>query len=86
MNENFVAEVKKQFNKDDTILAMCRSGGRSAFCVNKLAKEGFTNIYTIVDGFEGDKDKEGKRTVNGWINSGIPWTYKLNPKLVYSPS
>lgn len=84
-NEKFVAEVEQKFKKDETILVMCRSGARSATCVNKLAKAGFTNIYTIVDGFEGDKDKEGRRTVNGWINSGAPWTYKLNPQLVYSP-
>lgn len=85
VNENFVAQVAKKYKKDDIILAMCRSGGRSAACVNKLAKQGFTNVYTITDGFEGDKDKNGRRTVNGWINSGAPWTYKLDQKLIFSP-
>jgi rhodanese-related sulfurtransferase len=85
MNKNFIHEVEQKYKKDDIIFAICRSGGRSAAAVNILAKAGFTNIYTIVDGFEGDKDKQGRRTVNGWINSKIPWTYRLNPKHVYSP-
>ncbi len=85
LNENFVAEVKKRFKETDTILVMCRSGSRSAKAVNALAKAGFTNVYTITDGFEGDKSKEGKRTVNGWKNAGASWTYKLDPKLAYMP-
>jgi len=82
-NENFVAEVMKRFKKTDTILVICRSGGRSAAAVNQLAKAGFNDLYTIVDGFEGDSDENGRRTVNGWINSGVPWTYELDPALVY---
>ena len=70
---------------------MCRSGGRSAFAVNMLSKAGFKNVYNIIDGFEGDKVKNpnsyfnGKRLVNGWKNSGAPWTYDLDPKLMYLP-
>ncbi|SMC98148.1 Rhodanese-related sulfurtransferase [Desulfocicer vacuolatum DSM 3385] len=84
-NENFVARVEAKFKKTDMLFVMCRSGGRSAACINKLAKAGFTNIYNIIDGFEGDKDDKGYRTVNGWKNSGAPWTYKLDPALVYRP-
>lgn len=92
LNENFVDEVKKKFKETDTIMIMCRSGARSAIAVNKLAKAGFKNVYNITDGFEGDKlnapgsYNNGKRTVNGWKNSGVPWTYKLDPKLVYQPA
>ncbi|SDT88075.1 rhodanese-like domain-containing protein [Desulfobacula phenolica] len=82
-NENFVSEVTKRFKKTDQILVMCRSGARSAACVNLLAKAGFNDVYTITDGFEGDKDDQGQRTVNGWKNSGVPWTFKLDPALVY---
>jgi rhodanese-related sulfurtransferase len=83
LNANFVAEVKKRFKETDTIMVMCRSGSRSAKAVNSLAEAGFKNVYTITDGFEGDKSKEGKRTVNGWKNSDATWTYKLDQKLVY---
>jgi rhodanese-related sulfurtransferase len=84
-NKNFVADVQKKYSKTDTILIMCRSGSRSALAVNKLAEAGFTKVYNIIDGFEGDHDKEGKRTVNGWKNSGNPWTYKYKASMMYIP-
>jgi rhodanese-related sulfurtransferase len=90
-NENFIAEVKKRFKKTDTILVMCRSGGRSAMAVNLMAEAGFQKVYNIIDGFEGDKLNDpgsyhnGKRILNGWKNSGAPWTYKLEREKVYAP-
>ena len=85
VNEHFVAEVQKVFAKTDTIYVMCRSGSRSAKSVNLLAKAGYSKVYNIIDGFEGDSDDQGKRTVNGWKNSGAPWTYKLDANLMYMP-
>jgi rhodanese-related sulfurtransferase len=88
-NPDFPDLAKAKFKTTDTILVMCRSGGRSARSVNKLAEAGFKNVYTITDGFEGDvvKDTEssyyGKRLKNGWKNAGNPWTYDLDPDLVY---
>jgi rhodanese-related sulfurtransferase len=82
---DFVSRVKQAANADDTILVMCRSGGRSAIAVNLLAKDGFKNVYQILDGMEGDavEDPEsvflGQRLKNGWKNSGCPWTDKLTP-------
>jgi len=90
-NLDFEAEAKKRFELDDTILLMCRSGNRSAASANRLTKAGFTDVYNMVDGFEGDKVKDeesyynGKRMKNGWKNSGAPWTYNLDPKLIYAP-
>ena len=78
--EEFVGRVTKQVSPDDTVLIICRSGNRSAFAVNMLAKAGFKKAYTVVDGFEGGRNKDpdspdfGKRTVNGWKNAGLPWT------------
>lgn len=89
-NEKFVEMVKAKFKADDTILVTCRSGQRSAVSVNLLAEAGFTKVYNIIDGFEGDKEKDkaspnfGKRTVNGWRNSGAPWTYDMDAALVYT--
>ena len=91
MNSDFIAHVQERFAPDDTILVNCRSGDRSAMAVNAMAKAGFTNAYNIIDGFEGDKvdDPEsafyGKRMRNGWKNSA-PWTYDLDPELVWLPS
>jgi rhodanese-related sulfurtransferase len=91
INTDFIAHAKERFKLDEPILTMCRSGGRSAMAVNALAKAGFTKVYNIIDGFEGDKvdDPEsiyhGMRMRNGWKNS-VPWTYHLDPKLVWLPS
>jgi len=85
-NPDFIAQVKGFAGLSDTILVMCRSGGRSAMAVNRLTEAGFTNVYNITDGMEGDavKDPEsvylGQRLRNGWKNSGIPWTYKPDPQ------
>ena len=91
VNTDFIAHVTDRFKPDDTILVMCRSGGRSAMAVNALAKAGFTQMRNIIDGFEGDKVEDpesiyhGQRMRNGWKNAA-PWTYKLDPKLVWLPS
>jgi len=90
-NPEFEAQLKKKFGEQDTIITMCRSGHRSALAVNRMAKAGFVNVYNVVDGFEGDKvaDEEsyfkGKRMTNGWKNSPAPWTYSLEPALVFEP-
>ncbi len=88
-NRDFIRDVKAKFKPSDTILVMCRSGHRSAAAIDLLSYAGFKKLYQIVDGFEGDKlkdphsPKNGKRVVNGWKNSGLPWTYHLNLDLVY---
>jgi rhodanese-related sulfurtransferase len=91
INPDFIDHVKEVFKADDTIVAMCRSGGRSAAAINMLAKAGFVKVYNIIDGFEGDtvNDPEsvfhGKRMKNGWKNSA-PWTYDLDPTKVWIPT
>jgi rhodanese-related sulfurtransferase len=76
----FVGRVRRIAQPDDTVLVICRSGNRSAVAVEMLAQAGFRNAYTVVDGFEGDRNTNpsspnyGKRTVNGWKNAGLPWT------------
>ena len=88
---DFVARVSEVAKPGDTIFAMCRSGGRSAIAVNMLARAGFTHVYNIVDGMEGDAVKEpdsvflGQRLKNGWKNSGCPWTYELTPDRLVLP-
>jgi rhodanese-related sulfurtransferase len=88
-NPEFVERVRKYYGPTDTILIMCKSGERAAEAVNALAKVGFSNIHSIVDGFEGDLATDdqsyfkGKRMVNGWKNSCAPWTYELDAELIY---
>lgn len=74
-------------NKESTVILMCRSGDRSAAAANLMIKAGYKNVYSVVDGFEGDVAKDGphkgQRMVNGWKNAGLPWTYNINKKIVY---
>jgi rhodanese-related sulfurtransferase len=87
-NPEFINQVMEFAKPSDTILVTCRSGGRSAMAVNLLAEAGFTDVYNITDGMEGDVVDEsgsvfqGQRFKNGWKNSGNPWTYKLDPELM----
>lgn len=89
LNPDFVASVQESFDERDTILVMCGTGGRAAQAINALADAGFTNVYNIVHGFEGESvdDPEsvydGKHMVNGWKNEGLPWTYASDPSLMW---
>jgi rhodanese-related sulfurtransferase len=88
---DFVARVKEVAKPDDTIMVMCRSGGRSAIAANLLAQAGFKHVHNIIDGMEGDSVEEpasvflGQRLKNGWKNSGCPWTYNLTPDRLVLP-
>jgi rhodanese-related sulfurtransferase len=88
---DFVARVRKVAKPDDTLMVMCRSGGRSALAVNALGRAGFKTVYNITDGMEGDVVKDpdsvfhGQRLVNGWKNSGLPWTYHIDPVRMVLP-
>ncbi len=93
-NNDFDAEVARRMaakglGKHDTVILMCRSGDRSSKAVNLLAELGYTRVYSVIDGFEGDVAKEGPqaghRVVNGWKNAGLPWTYKLDKDKLYLP-
>ncbi len=81
--EGFVNSVRlalqQQLAENEEILSvplfmLCRSGKRSELAAETLIKEGFTNVYNVLEGFEGDKDDNGHRnTVNGWRFYGLPW-------------
>lgn len=86
-NKQFVSAFdgvihSKGLSKESSIILLCRSGKRSAEAANLLVSNGYSKVYTVIDGFEGDKakwgDDKGKRVVNGWKNAGLPWTYKLD--------
>jgi len=91
VNSKFVSTLSQRLAEKGCLkmrhYVMCRSGSRSAKAANLLAKNGFKNVYSIVDGYEGDKsksaDSKGQRVVNGWKNAGLPWTYKLDKNKMY---
>ena len=87
-NEDFVPAIealiaRKKLDDDPVIFVMCRNGKGSAIATNRLAEAGYTKVYSIVDGYEGDFDANGKRTVNGWKNAGLPWSYGIGKDRAY---
>jgi rhodanese-related sulfurtransferase len=92
LNPDFLAEVRRRLSAkaltpDSPVVLICRSGDRSAAASNLLAEAGFKTVYTVVDGFEGDLATDGpntgRRTVNGWKNSSLPWSYRLDRSKMY---
>ena len=73
-NPRFARELEAKAGKGDAILLLCRSGKRSAAAAEAAAKAGFTNVFNILEGFEGDLDEQQRRgAFNGWRHSGLPW-------------
>ncbi len=93
-NQDFVPELERRLKemglgKDATIILICRSGDRSSKAQDRLQAAGYTKVYGIAEGVEGDTAKDGpkagQRVVNGWKNAGLPWTYKLDKAKMYFP-
>ena len=89
-NPKFVSDVQDYVSamggsRDTEIILICRSGSRSTAAANLLAQAGFTRVWSVVDGFEGSTGKRGHRTVGGWRNEALPWTYRIDPSQAYVP-
>ena len=74
-NENFVSDVAGGLTPDQPIVVICRSGARSAAGASALTAAGFTEVYNVDDGFEGDPDADSHRT-GGWRGAGLPWKHQ----------
>ena len=75
LNPNFTAEVRKlaAHVADRPVILICRSGRRSAEAGHALEAAGFTCVYNVTHGFEGDLNAERQRgKVNGWRFDGLP--------------
>jgi rhodanese-related sulfurtransferase len=71
-NENFVSDVAGGLEAAQPIVVICRTGGRSAAAAVALTGAGFSEVYNVLDGFEGHPDADGHRT-GGWRGAGLPW-------------
>jgi rhodanese-related sulfurtransferase len=89
-NPTFVAEVEAAAaragrTRTDPVFVICRSGSRSAAAANALAAAGFTAVWNLTEGFEGDLNREtGRRDRGGWRNAGLPWRYRIDPAAAWS--
>jgi rhodanese-related sulfurtransferase len=93
-NPEFGKALLDRFNPEtDTLIIFCRSGNRSCKGCNEAIKVGFNEekVFNMMGGFEGAKNKNkdsiyyGKRWAGGWKLEGLPWTYKMDKKLMYKP-
>ena len=91
-NANFVDDVdalmkRLGFSKNDPVFVTCRSGPRSAVAARLLHKAGYTNVWNLIEGFEGSIDPTtGARSKNGWRNAGLPWSYKISATAAWQPT
>ncbi|MEQ9448919.1 MAG: rhodanese-like domain-containing protein [Rhodospirillaceae bacterium] len=59
---------------DDTLLFLCRSGGRSKAAAIAMTERGYSKCYNVAGGFEGDLDGDRHRgRAGGWKAAGLPW-------------
>lgn len=73
LNPDFLVQVRRRLSPRDNILLVCRSAVRSHDAAALLAAEGFGSCFNVLEGFEGDKNGDSQRTVNGWKVRGLPW-------------
>ena len=74
-NPRFVRELEsKTGGKDTVVLLLCRSGKRSALAAEAAARAGFSAVFNVLEGFEGEIDAQEQRgKSDGWRFHGLPW-------------
>ncbi|AVG18413.1 MULTISPECIES: rhodanese-like domain-containing protein [Chromobacteriaceae] len=73
-NPNFLAQLTHQVDPEAVLLVICRSGARSDQVARLAADNGYSEVYNVLEGFEGDRDGDGHRnSVGGWRWRGLPW-------------
>jgi rhodanese-related sulfurtransferase len=73
-NPRFVRELEAKTGKVATVFLLCRSGKRSDLAADAAAKAGFTNVFNVLEGFEGEMDEHRHRgDLGGWRSYGLPW-------------
>jgi rhodanese-related sulfurtransferase len=73
-NPRFARELEAKVGKDANVLLLCRSGKRSVLAAEVAAKAGFTRVFNVLEGFEGEIDEQQHRGgSNGWRWHGLPW-------------
>lgn len=82
VNANFVTDIRKLMlggvaedsSNEVPIILICRSGKRSKEAGLKLIEAGFSKVYNIDEGFEGELDEKHHRSaLGGWRFHNLPW-------------
>ena len=74
VNPDFLEHLSLKVPKESPVMFICRSGVRSNQAAIAALESGYVNCFNVLEGFEGDKDSNGHRGVQGgWKAAGLPW-------------
>lgn len=74
-NSAFAEQLAEKVDKSLGVIFMCRTGGRSHNAAVVAQQLGYTNVYNMLEGFEGEANHLKQRTlINGWKHAGLPWS------------
>jgi rhodanese-related sulfurtransferase len=74
-NPRFLRELEAKTGKDAVLLLLCRSGKRSALAAEAATQAGFSQVFNVLEGFEGELDAQQQRGhADGWRFHALPWT------------
>jgi rhodanese-related sulfurtransferase len=73
-NVSFLAQLSGHFDREATLLFLCRSAVRSHHAAASAAAAGYRHAFNVLEGFEGDSDQNRQRGhLAGWRKAGLPW-------------
>jgi rhodanese-related sulfurtransferase len=73
-NPRFLRELEARLPKNAVGVLLCRSGKRSAAAAEAATRAGWTGVFNVDEGFEGDLDARQQRgSLGGWRYRGLPW-------------
>lgn len=73
-NPRFIRELESKAAKRDVLVFLCRSGQRSSAAATAATRAGYSAVYNVAEGFEGDLDAAQQRgSSGGWRFHGLPW-------------
>ena len=77
VNGGFTEQLRRAgVAAEQQVYFICRSGVRSLSAARAAQAAGFSHVYNVADGFEGQLDRAGHRGVGGWRAEGLPWRQK----------
>jgi rhodanese-related sulfurtransferase len=75
-NPDFAKQLTERVGINQTVIFMCRTGGRSHNAAAVAVTLGYAQAYNMLEGFEGEANSLQQRTtINGWKHAGLPWTH-----------
>jgi rhodanese-related sulfurtransferase len=70
-NPAFADQLAEHVPADAPVLFICRSGARSHDAAVAAVAAGYSSVFNVLEGFEGDRDASGHRSsVGGWRAAG----------------